>query len=88
MGAPREGRSEGQVLWLGLPVESMAKTPLQVIGAILARAEDSASLPDDLRQGLLEHVQSSVSTLKDAAYLDLLTGLPNRPRWARQSAPK
>ena len=70
--------------WLGLPMEAMARVPMAVIAAILARAEESLPRPETLHQELLEHVQTSMSMLKHAAYADLLTGLPNRRAMERQ----
>jgi diguanylate cyclase len=56
----------------------MEKVPTRVIGAILARAANSLIQPDPIYHELIEHVQGSMSTLKEAAYVDPLTGLPNR----------
>jgi len=84
MAQSRGGLSEARderaraAAWLGVPAELMAAVPPAVVVAILRRADSSDTRPDELQNELIEHLRGSISSLREAAYLDPLTGLPNR----------
>src|SRR5439155_20755222 len=71
MGRSEEGESHtpdartAAAEWLGVPGDWMVRVPERVIGAILARAANSPARPDPIYHELIEHVQGSMSTLKE-----------------------
>jgi len=60
--------------------------PDLVADAVMVRASESPSFADPLHYELLEHMRAAISKLKDNAYVDPLTRLPNRAAIEEQLA--